>query len=114
MIGVGRSYQERQRERVRCTEYGKELVRGSLDAHFQKQHGIVKVVLLQEGYRVGGGDDPRTYRVVFLENLGPRNCPVEGCSGQATTRTSMRVHFCHQHVQDIVVILEKGKLPYPR
>ena len=26
----------------------------------------------------------------------------------------MRMHFCSQHVRDIVVILEEGNLPHPR
>ena len=98
MIGVGRSYQERQRERVRCIECGKDLVRGSLDAYCQNQHGIAKVVSIQEGCGVGGEDKPKTYRMAFPKKAGHRHCPVEGCSGQAAMRTSMRVHFWHRQV----------------
>ena len=39
---------------------------------------------------------------------------MEGYPGRAGTRTAMRMHFCRRHVQDIVVILEEGNLPYPR
>ena len=39
---------------------------------------------------------------------------MEGCPGALATRTAMRVHFVHRHVQDIVVMLEEGKLPHPR
>ena len=78
---MGRSYQERQRERVRCIECGKDLVRGSLDAYCQNQHGIAKVVSIQEGYRVNGSDNPKTYRMEFLKKAGGRQCPVDGCSG---------------------------------
>ena len=40
IIGVGRIYKERQQERVQCPEFGKDLVRGSLAAHRQNQHGV--------------------------------------------------------------------------
>ena len=43
-----------------------------------------------------------------------RSCPVEGCPGQAATRTEMRVHFMHRYVQDTVVILEEENIPHPR
>ena len=33
MTGEGRSYKERQRERVRFPEYGEDLARGSLAVH---------------------------------------------------------------------------------
>ena len=67
-----------------------------------------------EGGGADGGDDPRTYRMVFPVRAGPRHCPVEGYSVQLSTRTAMRVHFRHQHVRDTVVILEEGNLPHPR
>ena len=49
MTGAGSSYKERWREWVSCTEYGKDLTRGSLVAHCQAQDGVVKGVPLQEG-----------------------------------------------------------------
>ena len=59
------------------------------------------------------GEETRTYRMTFPAKGGPRSCPVEGCLGQAATRTAMQVHFLHRHVQDTVVILEEGKPPHP-
>ena len=50
----------------------------------------------------------------FPKKGGPRRCPVEGCPGALATRTAMRVHFVHRHVQDTVVMLEEGNLPHPR
>ena len=49
----------------------------------------------------GGG---RTYKMSFPTKGGSRRCPVEGCPGTLTTRTAMRVHFVHRHVQDTVVV----------
>ena len=49
MPGAGSSYKERWREWVSCTEYGKDLTRGSLDAHCKTQDGRVKRVPVQEG-----------------------------------------------------------------
>ena len=34
--------------------------------------------------------------------------------GSLATRTVMRVHFVHRHVQETVVMLEEGNLPHPR
>ena len=39
---------------------------------------------------------------------------MEGFPGALATRTAMRVHLVHQHVQDTVVMLEEGNLPHPR
>ena len=52
--------------------------------------------------------------MTFLTKGGPRRCPVEGCPGSLTTRTAMRVHFVHRHIQDTVVMLEEGNLPHPQ
>ena len=49
----------------------------------------------------------------FPARAGPRPFPVEGCSGRASTRTAMRVHFWYQNVRDSVVILEEGNFPHP-
>ena len=83
--------------------------------HLQTQNGVDKGRLGSEVDEAeGGGDEPRTYRMVFPTRVGHRPCPVEECSGWALTRTAMRVHFSHQHVRDTVVILEEGNLPHPR
>ena len=50
----------------------------------------------------------------FTAKSGPMPCPVKGCSGQAATRTAMKVEFWHWHVRDTVVILEEVNLPLPR
>ena len=81
--------------------------------HRQTQHGITKWRLGSEGDEVYGGDEPITYRLAFPAKAGPRPCPVEGCSGQALTRTAMRVHFWNRHVRDTVVILGEVKKPHP-
>ena len=60
------------------------------------------------------GKEPQTYQMALPTTGGPRNFPVEGCLGRAATRTAMQVHFILQHLQDTVVILEKGKHPNPR
>ena len=114
MTGEGRRFKEQHQERVLFPEYRKDLDKGSLVTHRQTQHGVAKGGLGSEGDEADGGNEPRTYRLTFPVRAGPRLCPVEGCSGRASTRTTMRVHFWHQHVRDTVVILEEGKLPHPR
>ena len=90
------------------------MARGSLVTHCQTQHGVDKGGLGSERDDADGGDEPGTYRMAFTAREVPRPCPVEGCSGRASTRTAMKVHFCNQHVKDTVVILEEGNLPHPR
>ena len=115
ITGDGSSFKKRERERVLCPECGKELAKGSLVIYGQTQHVVAKGGLVSEGgesYRRDRDDNPRTYRMVFPVQAGPRTCPVEGCSGWASTRTAMKVHFWHRHVRDTIVILEKGNLPH--
>ena len=82
--------------------------------HCQTQHSVAKGRLGSEGDEAdGGGYKPRTYKMAFLTKAEPRPFPVKGCTGRASTRTEMRVHFWHQHVRDIMVILEEGNIPHP-
>ena len=112
MMGEGRIYQEKHQEQVHCPECGKDLLTGSLASHCQNQHGVARGGSGQEGDEKIRVDKPRTFRRKFPAKEGPRPCQVEGCSGRATTQTSMRVHFWHRHVRDTVVILEEGNLPH--
>ena len=89
----GWSFEERQRERVLCTECGKGLAKRSLVAYRQTKHGVAEGELGQEGDEEGRGNGTRTFRMAFPAKSGQRPCPVEGCSGQAAMRTEMRVHF---------------------
>ena len=121
MTGEGRIFkerhQERQQEQVLCPECVKDLTKGSLVTHRQTQHGVDKGGLGSEGGGsdgCDGGNDPRTYRVAFPARAVPRPCSVKGCSGRASTRTEMRVHFWNWHVRETVVILEEGNPPHPR
>ena len=115
MTREGRSFKEQQQEQVSCLECGKELAKGSLVTCRQTQHGGDTGMLGSEVDKVDrGGDKPRTHRMAFPTRAGPRPCPVEGCSGQVSTRTAMKLHFWNQNVIDTVVILEEGNLPHPR
>ena len=66
MTGEGRSYKERQREKVHCPYFRKYLEMGSLSAHFQTHHGVAKEGSGQERDKEGGGDEPRISRTEFL------------------------------------------------
>ena len=70
--GGGRSFKERQLERVLCPECGKELTKGSLVEHCQMQHGVATEGSGQEVDKEGGCDKPRTFRMVFTEKSDPR------------------------------------------
>ena len=104
-------------ERVLCPEFRTDLEKGLLVTHRQTQHGVDKGGVGSEGGEADGsnrGKNPRTYRVAFPVQAGPRPRPVEMCSGRASMQTAMRVHFCHRHVRDTVMIMEEGNLPHPR
>ena len=56
---------------------GKDLAKGSQVTHYQTNYGVAKGSLSLKGYDVyGGGDKPRTYRMVFPKRAGPSPCPV--------------------------------------
>ena len=105
ITGAGRVYKERQQEQVICPEWGGYSARGSLAVHRQTHHDMAKGGPGQEGNIEGGGDDTRMYRMEFPEKAGPRPCPVEGCSVQASTWTEIQMHFWHRHIRDTAVIL---------
>ena len=107
------SYQERQWGWVQCMECGEEMAIGSLEGHIQTQHGKeAGGTWCWEATAPGG--ELHTYRMALPTALGPRNCPIEGCPGQAATRTVMQVHLFHRNIRDTVTILEEGTPPHPR
>ena len=58
-------------------------------------------------------DKAVTYRIYFLQGARNIACPVGGCPGSATSRSTLWVHFLHHHVRDTVVILDEGSHPLP-
>ena len=99
---------------MHCLEYGKDLARGSPVTHRQTKHGVSKGVLVQEGNKEGGVNNPRMFRMAIPEKAVPRPCPVEEFSGRLAMWTAMQVHFWHRHAQYTVVILEERNLPHQR
>ena len=82
ITAAGNSYQERQKGRVQCTEYREEMALGLLAGHIQTHHGKET----DERWRweaTSPSGEPHTYNMDVLTTKGPRNCPVEGCPGQA-------------------------------
>ena len=86
-----------------CPKYRNDLLKVSLVAYCQTQHGLAK-----------GRSGRWATSKPFLTKSGPRSCPVEGYSRQAATWTEMKVHFWYRHVQDTMVILEGCNLPHQR
>ena len=103
MKGEEPSYWGRQKRRVRCMECGEDMADGLVAGHMKIQHWQVAEERWSWTTLATGGK-PQTYRMEFLFKGGPRSCPDEGCQVQVVTRTKMRVHFLHRHVQDTVVI----------
>ena len=88
MTGEGPLYWERQQGWIQCKEGEEEMVLRSLAGLMQTQHGRAS-----EGRRcweaVAPGEELWKYRMAILTARGPRNCPVEGCPGQAAMKTAM-------------------------
>ena len=69
MTGEGPSYQNRQKGRVQCREYGEEMAAGSLVGNSMKQHGRVA----EERWiwkNLSAREEPRTYRIAFPSKGG--------------------------------------------
>ena len=75
MTGKGRSFKERYRERAICPECGKELARGSMVAHRQNQHGMVKGGRGSWETRKTGATIPGPTGWPFLQNQD--QCPSQ-------------------------------------
>ena len=86
---------------------------GSMAIHLMTQHWW-----MEEAQRIWRNpsirEGQRTFRMALLAKGGLRRLLVEGCRGRASMSMAMQVHFLHQHVLDIVVILEEGNLPHPQ
>ena len=97
---------------VQCMECGEEMAIGLLETQMKTHHRNEA-----DGRRhweaMSPGREPCTYRMAFLTAGVLRNCPIEGCLGQAATRTAIRVHFFHPHVRYTVIILDERNLPHP-
>ena len=76
VTGMGRSYAERQREKVECGECGEVLAVGSMLSHLMTRHG--KAVERRQRWTPQADGGPRTYNMSFPEKGGPRWCPVTG------------------------------------
>ena len=113
MTVEGPAYRERQKERVQCGECRKEMAAGLLASHRVTQHG--RAAEERWSWEASAtGSEPQTYQMAFPTKGGPQSCPVEGCPGQAGTRTAMMMHFFNRYVRDIVIILKEGNLSHPR
>jgi hypothetical protein len=110
--GGGESPGTRRRRRVTCSMCGVDLAAGSLSAHMLRQHG--EVLDTEDGRPDDPGRQPALYRISFPKTVSSVVCPVEGCSGAATTRNNLRRHFAHRHYHDKLCILEEGQVPLPK
>ena len=76
--GKGRSFRERQIDRVACEECGAEIAAGSLSIHLMTRHGSAAPRRHLWAPQTTGG--PRTYKINFPQG-SRRQCPVEGFPG---------------------------------
>ena len=40
------------------------------------------------------------------------NCLVKGCPGRETIHTNLQLHYIHRHLEDTIVVLNKGPFPH--
>ena len=111
ITGEGRSYRERQRDRVACEDCGEQLVVASLSSHLMTRHGRA-AGQRRQWTTPAKGRVPQEYWISFPAKVGPRTCPVEGCPGKMAMTTAMRVHFVHWYVLKTMVMMEEGNFPH--
>ena len=98
---MGKTYAERQIDRVACGECETVITAGSMLSHLMTRHGKAATWWhLWVPQTKGGG---RTYKMHFPAKGGRRRCPVERCPGVLATGAAMCVHFVHRHVHSTVV-----------
>ena len=105
ITGEGITYREIQIIRFQCSEFGEEILVGSLMVHWQTQHRVDSGGRRQWETPPPDGE-PQMYQMDFPTVVGPWEFPVKGCRGWLAIITSMIVHFLHRHVRDTVIILE--------
>ena len=76
LTGVGKTYTERQRERVACGECGTVITAGSMSSHTMTRHGKAATRRHLWAPQTNGG--PRMYNMHFPAKDGRRRCLVEG------------------------------------
>ena len=79
ITGEGKSFRERQRERVACGKCGVEIAAGSLSGHLMTRHGKAAPRRHLWAPQTTGG--PMMYKMNFSTKGGRRQCPVDGCPG---------------------------------
>ena len=76
LTGVGKTFKERQRERVACRECGTEIAAGSMSSHTMTRHG--KDSTRRHLWAPQTNGETRLYKMSFPAKDGRRWCPVEG------------------------------------
>ena len=97
---------------INCEICGTSLPTGSYQSHLESQHDVFRSMVLQRDIMV---DPPAViYRAIKSLGVGTYFCPVPHCVGKARTKWALRWHFLHHHLQDLVVLLSEGTVPFPR
>ena len=56
----------------------------------------------------------REYGVAFPRMDMAIDCPVKVCPGRVTSRTNLQFYFMHWHVEDTILVINKGPGPQPQ
>ena len=72
------TYRERQKEKVKWGDCGKDMAAGSLASHRMTQHGKAKADKWSWNESTTVGVKTQTYQIEFPTKGGTRECPVEG------------------------------------
>ena len=110
LTGDGGTYLERIRQETECPECGKMLQQGTLARHMLSQHDVYQRPRKRQRLMEQQEQNPVTYRISHPGHAAVR-CPVPGCAAAPTSRQSLRVHFSHRHVRDVIIIEEEGAFP---
>jgi len=109
MTGDGLASSDRHQLPTECPDCGHFVRSSYLPTHRLHQHGTP---LSQS--RLETAHDPEPAPDLYIVSMPTRkfkiDCPVPGCPGGATDRFSLRRHFMHRHLLDMLIIQEEGIL----
>ena len=91
VTGEGKTYRQRQQQRVNRPECGKNYAKSSLKHHRRCQHGGEPEINWNHPLLA---DQPAGHHVIsFPRQLHTKDCPVPGCPASLCTKQGMRSHF---------------------
>ena len=103
--GTTTTYTQQRKQPQTCARCGKRMQVASMRRHLQRAHGDRSSTYVCRPVGSSG-----TYRMETFQTGRFNNCPVAGCTGGGTDRSTFYRHFCLQHPNADIIITDDGEL----